>query len=229
MCPVRALVASCPTERARLIPGVVLAGGASSRMGGRPKALLPTGHGDETFLARIVCAMREGGVDDVVVVAGYHLEAIVSAAELMAPPCRVLHNPVSERGQLSSLLVALEAIDDPGVRAMLVTLVDLPLVSSGTVRAVLDGYRRTRASIVRPARQGRHGHPILFDRSLFEELRRADPEQGAKPVVRAHAADGLEIETEDEGAFADVDTPDDYQRVFGVPLPEAGSPDAEGR
>ena len=34
-----------------MIPGVVLAGGASSRMGGRPKALLPTGHGDETFLA----------------------------------------------------------------------------------------------------------------------------------------------------------------------------------
>ena len=206
-----------------MIPGVVLAGGASSRMGGRPKALLPTGHGDETFLARVVSAMREGGVDDVVVVAGYHLEAIVSASELMAPFVRVLHNPASERGQLSSLLVALEAIDGPGVRAMLVTLVDLPLVSPATVRAVLDGYRRSGAPIVRPARDGRHGHPVLFDRSLFDELRRADPEQGAKPIVRAHAADGLEIEIEDEGAFADVDTPEDYQRVFGVPLPPAGS------
>ena len=204
-----------------MIPGVVLAGGASSRMGGRPKALLPTGHGDETFLTRIVATLREGGVDDVVVVAGYHQEAIGRAAALIAAPVRVLHNPAPERGQLSSLLVALKAIDHPGVRAMLVTLVDLPLVSSATVRAVLEGYQRTGSPIVRPARDGLHGHPILFDRSLFDELRRADPERGAKPVVRAHAADGLEVEIEDEGAFADVDTPEDYERVFGMRLPAA--------
>jgi len=59
---------------------------------------------------------------------------------------------------------------------------------------------------------------VLFDRSIFDELRGADLEQGAKPVVRAHAADGLEIEIEDEGAFVDVDTPEDYERVFGVTL-----------
>ena len=198
-------------------------------MGGRPKALLPTGHGDETFLVRIVSAMWEGGADDVVVVAGHHLDAIGSATDVMTPPVRLLHNPASERGQLSSLLVALEAIDDPGVSAMLVTLVDLPLVSPATVRAVLDGYRRTGAPIVRPTRGGRHGHPVLFDRSLFDELRRADPERGAKPIVRAHAADGLDIEIEDEGAFTDVDTPQDYQRVFGVPLPAVSSQDVEGR
>ena len=211
-----------------MIPGVVLAGGASSRMGGRPKALLPTGHGDETFLARIVSALREGGVDDVVVVAGYHEEAISRAANLLAASVRVLRNPAPERGQLSSLLVALKAVDHPGVGAMLVTLVDLPLVSPATVHAVLEGYRRTGAPIVRPARNGRHGHPILFARSLFDELRRADPALGAKPVVRAHAADGLEIEIEDDGAFADVDTPEDYERVFGVPLPASEVPPQTG-
>ena len=192
-------------------------------MGGRPKALLPTGQGDETFLARIVSALREGGVDDVVVVAGYHVEAIERAASLLAMPVRVLHNPAPEDGQLSSLLIALTAVDHPGVSAMLVTLVDLPLVLPATVRAVLEGYRRTAAPIVRPARGGRHGHPILFDRSLFDELRHVDPELGAKPVVRAHAADGLEIDTEDQGAFDDVDTPEDYERVFGV-MPPATTP-----
>ena len=212
-----------------MIPGVVLAGGASSRMGGRPKALLPTGHGDETFLARIVSALRAGGVDDVVVVAGYHEKAIGQAASVMVTPVRVLPNAAPERGQLSSLLVALTAIDRPGVGAMLVTLVDLPLVLPATVHAVLEGYRRTGAPIVRPARDGRHGHPILFDRSLFDELRRADPDLGAKPVVRAHAADSLEIEVDDDGAFFDVDTPEDYERVFGMPLPAAGSPETAGR
>jgi CTP:molybdopterin cytidylyltransferase MocA len=201
-----------------MIPGVVLAGGASSRMGGRPKALLPTGQAGETFLARIVSSLWAGGVDDVVVVAGYHHAEISRAAMRLTMPVRVLHNPVPDQGQLSSLLVALAAIDHPGVRGMAVTLVDLPLLTPATVRAVLEGYRRSGAPIVRPARDGRHGHPVLFDRSLFNELRRADLEQGAKPVVRAHAAEGLEVDIDDEGAFVDVDTPEDYARAFGVPL-----------
>ena len=102
-------------------------------MGGRPKALLPTGQRDETFLTRIVTTLQVGGVDDVVVVTGYHDDAIGHAVELMAAPVRVVRNPVPDQGQLSSLLAALTAIDHPGVSAMLVTLVDLPLVSAPTV------------------------------------------------------------------------------------------------
>ena len=92
-------------------------------------------------------------------------------------------------------------------------------MSASTVRAVLDGYRRTGAPLVRPEREGRHGHPVVFDRSLFDDLRRADPQRGAKPVVRAHAAEGLELPVGDDGAFEDVDTPEDYERAFGRPLP----------
>ena len=204
-----------------MIPGVILSGGASSRMGGRPKALLPTGRGDETFLRRIASTLVAGGVDDVVVVTGYHDEATSRLVDALPMPVRLLRNLSPERGQLSSLLVALRVVDHPGVPAMLVTLVDLPLVSVSTVRAVLDGYRRTGAPLVRPERDGRHGHPVLFDRSLFDELLKADPERGAKPVVRAHAAQGLDIATDDDGAFTDIDTPQDYERAFGRPLPPA--------
>ena len=147
-----------------MIPGVILAGGASSRMGGRPKALLPTGRGDETFLGRIASTLVAGGVDDVVVVAGYHDQAIRRFVEGLPTPVRLLTNLNPGDGQLSSLLVALRAVDRPQLRAVIVTLVDLPLVSASTVRAVLDGYRRTGAPLVRPERDGRHGHPVLFDR-----------------------------------------------------------------
>ena len=122
-----------------MIPGVILAGGASSRMGGYPKALLPTGRGDETFLGRIAATLRAGGADDVSVVTGYHDRSIGALVERFPTLVRVLRNPTPEQGQLSSLLVALRAIDHPGVRAMLVTLVDLPLVSAPPVRAVIAG------------------------------------------------------------------------------------------
>jgi molybdenum cofactor cytidylyltransferase len=129
---------------------------------------------------------------------------------------RVVVNRQYESGQFSSLLTGLRAIDRPGVQALLLTLVDVPLVSAATVRAVIDGYRATHAPIVRPvnpADSSRHGHPVLIDRRLFDSLRAADPAAGAKPIVRSYASRAGDIPIDDEGAFLDIDTPEDYERV----------------
>ena len=121
----------------------------------------------------------------------------------------------SERdGAGRRLLAGLDVIDRPGVTAVLVTLVDVPLVSPATVRAVIDSYRRTRAPIVRPTSGARHGHPLLIDRSIFGALRAADPSTGAKPIVRAHATAAGDIAIDDEGAFTDIDTEEDYRRTI---------------
>jgi molybdenum cofactor cytidylyltransferase len=96
------------------------------------------------------------------------------------------------------------------------TLVDVPLVSSSTVRAVIDAYRRTGVPIVRPTSGDRHGHPLLIDRSVFAALRAADFTSGAKPVVRAYASAIGDIPIEDEGAFTDIDTEEEYRKTIGV-------------
>ena len=115
---------------------------------------------------------------------------------------------------MSSLVAGLALIDRPGVVAALVTLVDVPLVSASTVRAVIERYRQTHAPVVRPTSGSRHGHPLLLDRSLFDELRAADPATGAKPIVRAHASPRGDIEIADEGAFTDIDTAEEYQQLL---------------
>lgn len=178
---------------------------------GRAKALLPIG--DDTFLTRIVRTLLDAGVDDVVVVVGHDAESIVRDFSASGLPARFVVNREYDRGQLSSLLAGLAVIDRPGVAAALVTLVDVPLVSATTVRAVIDRYRQTHAPIVRPTSGSRHGHPLLLDRSMFDELRAADRETGAKPVVRAHASSDGDIDIADEGAFTDIDTADDYRRA----------------
>ena len=175
---------------------------------GRPKALLTLPAGD-TFLARIVGTFLDAGVDDVVVVVGHQAEAIVPAFAATGLPARFVLNADFARGQLSSVLAGLRAIDRPGVAGLLLTLVDVPLVSAATVRAVLAHQRLTRAPIVRPTGGGRHGHPVFIDRSLFDALRGADPAQGVKPVVRAHASAAGDVPVDDEGAFRDIDTPED--------------------
>lgn len=197
---------------AGMIPGLVLAAGRSSRMG-RSKATLPLGSG-ETFLTRIVSTFLEAGVDDVVVVVGHEPEPIVASLAASGLPARFVVNREYDRGQMSSLVAGLGAIDRPGVSAALVTLVDVPLVSAATVRAVVARYRETGASIVRPTSGSRHGHPLLIDRSLFAELRAADPATGAKPIVRAHASAAGDLPIDDEGAFLDVDTVEDYTRLI---------------
>ena len=195
-----------------VIPAVVLAAGRSSRMG-RAKATLPAG-GGHTFLSRIVRTFLDAGVDDVIVVVGHDAEQIAGSFSESGLPARFVVNSEYDKGQLSSLLAGLNALDRPGVSAVLVTLVDVPLVSAATVRAVIDAYRRTRARIVRPTSGDRHGHPLLIDRALFDALRAADPSAGAKPVVRAHATADGDIAIGDEGAFTDIDTEEDYRRVI---------------
>jgi molybdenum cofactor cytidylyltransferase len=195
-----------------VIPAIVLAAGKSSRMG-RPKANLPL-EGGETFLSRIVRTFHAAAVDDVVVVIGHDADAIVAAFSPTGGTARFVINPDYENGQLSSLLRGLNAVDRPGVSAALVTLVDVPLVRAETVRAVLDHYHRTGAPIVRPVRRQEHGHPVLIGRTLFDELRRADPSAGAKAVVRAHASALGDVDVDDGGAFRDIDTVEEYQRVL---------------
>ena len=63
---------------------------------------------------------------------------------------RVIEHPGWEQGQLSSLLAGLDAIDEPLLEAVMVTPVDVPLVTPSTVAAVISAWRRTRAPIVRP-------------------------------------------------------------------------------
>ena len=209
-----------------IVPGMILAGGRSSRMG-RPKALLPVDDG-ETFVSRVVRILCTAGVDDVVIVvaAGGPVDAIRASLAPTQPAPRIVLNQDPSRGQLSSLLTGLHAIDRPGVDALLMTLVDVPLVGVSTVRALLDAYARSRAPIVRPSRPGdsAHGHPVIFDRSIFDELRGADPDTGAKPVVRARAAEIENVMVEDPGAFVDIDTPADYRRVFGRSVPVDSPP-----
>ena len=93
---------------------------------------------------------------------------------------------------------------------MLLTLVDVPLVSGATVGAVLEHYRASAAPVVRPVSGSRHGHPVLIDRRLFSRLRMADPATGIKPIVREYASAAGDVEVADEGSFTDIDTPAEY-------------------
>jgi molybdenum cofactor cytidylyltransferase len=206
------------TTDSRYDPGVlaaiILAAGDSTRMG-RPKALLPDPDG-RPFVARVVRAFAAAQVSDVIIVTGSQHDAIVAAVSTDRPPLTPVFvtNPQPSRGQLSSLWIALAAAAGRSVDGVLVTPVDIPMVRPSTIRQVIEAWERTHASIVRPAVGQRHGHPVLFDRAVFDALHEAPLTEGARAVVRASGDRLLDVAVDDEGCLIDIDTPADYEAVI---------------
>jgi CTP:molybdopterin cytidylyltransferase MocA len=184
---------------------------------GRAKALLPYGPGC-SFVAKLVSTLTDGGITDVVVVGRLGDEALEAELEHLGvgeSRLRYAVNAEADKGQLSSVLAGLSLADRPGVLGVLIVPVDMPLVRPATVRQLLAVFNSSRAPIVRPVHNGAHGHPVIFGRALFDELRRADPTVGARSVVRTHAEAVVDVEVSDAGTITDIDTPEDYARLFG--------------
>jgi CTP:molybdopterin cytidylyltransferase MocA len=119
----------------RVTSAIVLAAGASSRMG-RPKALLDMG--GRPAVERVVAALRDGGAGEIVVVVGRHADEIRAGADLRG--VRVVDNPDWAGWRTSSVQRGLAALP-PGTEWTLLALVDMPLVRADTVRALLAARR----------------------------------------------------------------------------------------
>ena len=189
----------------------MLAAGASSRMG-RPKATLTVGPSGRTFVGAIVETLVAAEVTAVRVVVSPELDGLTPDG---------VANPDPSAGMLSSVQCGLRAFRQP-IDAVFVWPVDHPLVTRLTVAAMIGAFRDGNPPVVVPTFEGRRGHPVLFSARLIPELLAADPSRGAREVVHAHG-DRVELPVDDRGVIEDIDTPDDYARLFGVTLP--ASPD----
>lgn len=198
---------------------MILAAGRSTRMG-RPKALLEVAPGGPTFVERIAATLRDGGVSEVLVVGRNDDGALRDVVERLAFPVRYVVNARPDEGQLSSIVAGIDAVDHPGLSAVLITLVDLPLIEPRLVEALLDAHAATGSPLVRAVHGARHGHPMVVARRLFDDLRHADPSVGAKAVVRLYASSIVDVEADNDGVLLDVDDPADYDRLIsGARLP----------
>lgn len=199
-----------------MVVTIILAAGRSSRMG-RAKALLPHADGVTTFVAYVIQTCRSGGAGPVVVVGRADDAAL--RAEVVRLESAFVTNPDPDRGQLSSLIAGLDAAErDFAADAIMVLPVDVPRITTAGVRALLERAQTDSKPILRAAAAGRHGHPVIFKRAVFDELRSADPGLGARAVVRTDPARVSDVDVGEPAALADVDTPEDYQRAFGRPV-----------
>ena len=180
---------------------------------GFPKPLLRLN--GETFLAHVAGSML-AVVERLIIVLGAHRDA-VAAAIPVHDRISAVENPDYRLGQLSSIKHGLRAVSIHA-DAAIVHLVDHPTVLAQTFGRLADEYARSHQPILVTRCDGRRGHPVLFDRSVFAELERAPLEIGARAVVKADEDRVVEVDVNDLGILLDLDTPPDLAAA-GFPGP----------
>jgi molybdenum cofactor cytidylyltransferase len=188
---------------------VILAAGSSTRMG-HPKALLRIG--SEYFITHILRNLDALHLRHIVVMLGEHADLIGAALPETMPVHRVV-NPEPERGQLSSIQIAIGHLE-PDVRGMLVVLVDHPLVRNETYRQILEAAAGKPDRIILPNHNGRNGHPVFFGKRFFPELTQAPMDEGARHVVRQNRSQLISIPVADPGILRDIDDPESYREYI---------------
>jgi len=200
------------------VPAILLAAGASRRMG-TPKALLPCPPSGEPLVRRTARVLREGGATAayVVVRPGGEGDAIAEAVSGL-DGISVVVNPSPERGMLSSVQAGVRAAIAHGPPDwFLVSPCDLPRLEPGSVKAVLDMVRHSNARIVVPVYEGVRGHPTAFRGNLAAEALALVPEtHGLNELLKRWAGSVAEAAVTVDGAVRDADTPEEWRDLTGA-------------
>jgi len=193
-----------------MISGILLAAGESTRMEGAFKPLLPWGAG--TVIDACVKSMRDSRLSQIIVVLG-HREAEIRS-RLAGSGVEFAINRDYKLGMLSSVKTALSQLS-PQSTAVLIALVDQPMVSTEIINQLIDAYEKGDKGVVLPVYEGKHGHPIIISRDFEEEIMRLEDlsPEGLRALINEHRDEVLEVPVSSAAVIEDIDRPEDYERL----------------
>lgn len=189
------------------MPAVILAAGASTRLG-QPKQLLTIE--EETFVDRAVRMAAAAGASPVFVVLGANADMIQSSAKLTG--ATIVVNDAWAEGMASSIRCSIDAICKhlPLAEGVLILACDQPSVTTEHLTYLIAASMRERR-IAASFYAGRFGIPAVFPSSEFPNLLRLTGDKGARELLRKNSESVTGI------AFAagemDVDTPADLAKL----------------
>jgi len=200
------------------IPFLLLAAGASSRMG-HSKQLLPWG--ELTLIEHQVHTLLKTG-NPVVVVLGHQADRIGPVLDNF--PLRYFIHEQWENGMGSSIAHGIRYLEKefPAAAGVLITQIDQPLLTASYFHKILGTFQAgSRQIIVSQSVSGWQGVPVLFDRVYFAALQNLSGEGGARKIFRSHPEAVKFVECED--ILEDMDTPEAYQKLLEKFGPSPGS------
>lgn len=189
---------------------LILAAGESKRMG-QPKQLLP--YKDSTLLLEKIKQFQNLEKTQVFVVLGAFFKDIFPS--LRELPVKVVLNSNWAEGMGSSLSKGIELIQKKEMfDRVLITLADLPLMESSHYEELIEMSKTQGKRIVQTEYDETSGVPVVFDKSLFNSLRRLKNEEGAKPLIDKYKKEVIKLRS--TTPYFDVDTSDAYQKLLDL-------------
>ena len=198
------------SERKLCVGAVLLAAGAGSRLGNKPKSLLELD--GVPLIHRQLAALS--GVDEVVVVLGHHAAMIAAALAARPVPVNVktVTNPKPDEGQPSSVRVGLQSLS-ANLDAVIVALADQPLLDAEDIGALIDAFKKRSgaAAMVVPRVSGAPGNPVMFDAALRDEWLRSDTNAMGRGWREANPQRVQWFDSDNSHFRVDIDTAEDIK------------------
>jgi molybdenum cofactor cytidylyltransferase len=164
-------------DPSRLIAGILLAAGQSTRFG-RQKLLEPW-HG-EPLVRKTARCFLEAGLRPLVAVVSPDPRLIDALAGL---PLTTVENAHPERGISSSIAIGVRALPET-TEGALIGVGDQPYLTAEAIEELIKAFKLGR--IVVPRWGDHRGNPPVFDRRFFPELLGLEGDRGGQPVIVAH-------------------------------------------
>ncbi len=199
-----------------MIAGILLAAGESKRMEGAFKPLLKWG--TRTVIGECIHQLHDSKLDEIFVVLGHRERDIRQS--LAGAGVQYVINPDFQKGMFSSIKTGWAQIA-PATEAVLIALVDQPMITSAIINQLIEAYRNGKKRIVIPTHDGKRGHPLILSTDFEEELMLLpdDVPYGLKALLDRYPEEVLEVPVDARAILEDIDRPEDYERLSQAAAP----------
>ena len=193
------------------VAGVLLAAGASTRMG-TTKQLLP--FGEMTLIERVLVEALSSDLDKVVLVLGYQAAEIRKSIEPLSiqQKLSIIENQRFKQGISSSIIAGMSDVENTHDH-MMILLGDMPFIQRDLINFMLRRYLQSGCSIGAIKGKEKSAHPVMFSRELYPELLILQGDAGARALFMKYNDRVCLIEPEGPYDAKDIDTPEDYAGI----------------
>lgn len=172
---------------------------------GTNKLLMP--FSDKTIIETVISNIMASGVDNILVVLGAYYDELLPVIKTMN--VNHCYNGNWAQGMLSSIQCGLHNLP-PEAGAFVLCLGDQPAIPGSLPKSMISEYRKGKSGIVVPVYKGRRGHPVIISRGYEQEIQELSGNNGLNELIKRHAGDIAEFETDVKDILKDIDNMQDY-------------------
>ena len=193
---------------------IILAAGASSRMGGETKQLAKLN--GKALVSHVAEAALGAALDPIIVVLGHEADKVRAALADDVNGDRVLlpvASPRYKEGMAESLKVGAAALPDD-IDGAFILLADMPFVTAGLLAQIRAGFTPDKFAAA-PVWNGQRGNPVLLSPRALGMIANLSGDRGLGPILNQRADEIVLVSASDDACLRDIDTPEALKDARG--------------